>query len=213
MVAKTQDIKSGENKFLLVTLLMAEMKYSTHLYAFAPDIENIFDDNQEVNAIMVGTYKVYNRYFDRLMTYNEFFKSYWPTIYDIYIKGITVEDYAVSLFANTIYVLEKIQDGLMNADKNTLEFSVINLFIPFIFSDIILRGSEEVRIKPHTKASDAFRENLLYEWLNKQHAEYDDLITKLYISLLRRPVEAINGLSCVSNCLKCIRVALRGALS
>jgi hypothetical protein len=192
---------------------MAEMKYSTHLYAFAPDIENIFDDNNEVNAIIVGTYKIYNRYFDKLITYNEFFKSYWPTIYGIYVKGINVEDYSVKLFTSTVHLLEQIQDGLRNADNNTLEFSVINIFIPFIFSDIILNGSEAVRIKAYTKVSDAFSENLLYEWLNKHHSVYDDLVTKLYVLLLRKPVEAISGLACVSSCLRCVRVALMGTLS
>jgi hypothetical protein len=192
---------------------MAEMNYLSHLYAFAPDIDNIFDDNNEVNAIIVGTYKVYNRYFDRLMTYNEFFKSYWPTIYYVYFKGINIEDYSVNLFNSTLQVLEKIQDGLKNADSNTLEFSVINIFIPFIFSDVILNGSEVVRIKSYTKVSDAFSENLLYEWLNKHHDIYEDLITKLYVLLLRRPTEAISGLACVSSCLRCVRVALMGTLS
>ena len=189
------------------------MNYLSHLYAFAPDIDNIFDDNNEVNAIIVGTYKVYNRYFDRLMTYNEFFKSYWPTIYYVYFKGINIEDYSVNLFNSTLQVLEKIQDGLKNADSNTLEFSVINIFIPFIFSDVILNGSEVVRIKSYTKVSDAFSENLLYEWLNKHHDIYEDLITKLYVLLLRRPTEAISGLACVSSCLRCVRVALMGTLS
>jgi len=192
---------------------MAEMKYLPHFYAFAPEIDNIFDDNNEVNTIIVGTYKVYNSYFDRLMTYNEFFKSYWPTIYYVYVKGINVEDYSINLFTSTLQVLEKIQDGLKDADSNTLEFSVINLFIPFIFSDIVLNGSEIVRIKAYTKVSDAFSENLLYDWLHKQHNIYEDLITKLYVLLLRRPVEAINGLACVSSCLRCVRVALLGTLS
>jgi hypothetical protein len=192
---------------------MSEMNYLPHFYAFTPDIDNIFDDNNEVNAIMIGTYKFYNRYFDRLMTYSEFFKSYWPTIYCVYFKGINVESYSVNLFTSTIQVLEKIHDGLRNADSNILEFSVINLFIPFIFSDIILNGSEVVRIKAHTKVSDAFSENLLYEWLNKHHDIYDDLITKLYVLLLRRPMEAISGLACVSSCLRCVRVALMGTLS
>jgi len=189
------------------------MNYSLRTSTLLKDLENIFGDNNEVNNVINGSYKIYNQYFDRLMSYNEFFKTYWPTIYGIYIKGINVEDYAINLFTSTIHVLEKIQDGLVNADSNTLEFAVVNLFIPFIFSDVILNGAEAVRIKAHTKASDAFSENLLYEWLNKQHNVYDDLITRLYVSLLRRPVEAINGLACVSSCLRCVRVALMGTLS
>jgi hypothetical protein len=212
-VVKTQGIKQRENNFLLVTLLMTEMNYLYHLYDFPPDINNIFDDSNEVNAIMAGTYKVYNRYFDRIMTYDEFFKSYWPTIYGVYFKGINVEDYSINLFTTTLHVLERIQDGLKNADSNTLEFSVINIFIPFIFSDVVLNGFELVKIKAHTKISDAFSENLFYDWLNRRHDIYDDLITKLYILLLKRPVETINGLACVSSCLRCIRVAIMGTLS
>jgi hypothetical protein len=192
---------------------MTKMNYLYHLRDFPPDINNIFDDSNEVNAIMAGTYKVYNRYFDRIMAYDEFFKSYWPTIYGVYFKGINVEDYAINLFTTTLHVLERIQDGLRNADSNTLEFSVINIFIPFIFSDVVLNGLELVRIKAHTKISDAFSENLFYDWLNRRHDIYDDLITKLYVLLLKRPVETINGLACVSSCLRCIRVAIMGTLS
>jgi len=177
------------------------------------DIENIFGDTDEVNNVIRGSYKIYNQYFDRIVSYDEFFKIYWPTIYGVYFKGINVENYAINLFTNTIDTLEKIQDGLVNADSNTLDFSVINLFIPFIFSDVILNAAEMVRIRAYMKVSDAFSENLLYEWLNKQHAIYDDLITRLYISLLRRPVEVINGLACVSSCLRCVRVVLMGTLS
>jgi|YNPBryunderm2012_1023409.scaffolds.fasta_scaffold03752_6 hypothetical protein len=192
---------------------MTKMNHSLRTSTLLQDLENIFGDNDEVNSVIRGSYKIYNQYFDRLISYDEFFKVYWPTIYAVYFKGINVENYAISLFTNTIDTLEKIQDGLVSADSNTLDFSVINLFIPFIFSDIILNASELVRIRAHMKASDAFCENLLYEWLNKQHAIYDDLITRLYISLLRRPVEVINGLACVSGCLRCVRVALMGTLS
>jgi len=203
----------SENKILLVTLLMTKMNHPLRTQTLLRDLENIFGDIDEVNNVISGSYKIYNQYFDRPISYNEFLRSYWPTIYDIYVKGISVEDYAISLFTNTIRVLEKIQDGLKNADKNTLEFAVINLFIPFIFSDIISNGAEAVRIRTNTKVSDAFSENLLYDWINKQHATYDDLITRLYISLLRRPLEAINGLACVSSCLRCVRVVLMGTLS
>jgi hypothetical protein len=212
-VGTISDISLSENKILLVTLIMGEMNHSLRTSTLLQDLENIFGDNDEVNNVIIGSYKIYNQYFDRPMSYNEFFKAYWPTIYGVYVKGVNVENYAINLFTNTIHVLEKIQDGLMNADNNTLEFSVINLFIPFIFSDIILNGAEAVRIRTHTKVSDAFSESLLYEWLNKQHTVYDDLITRLYISLLRRPMEAINGLACVSSCLRCVRIALMGTLS
>ena len=192
---------------------MTKMNHSLRTSTLLQDLENIFGDNDEVNSVIRGSYKIYNQYFDRLISYDEFFKVYWPTIYAVYFKGINVENYAISLFTNTIDTLERIQDGLVNADSNTLDFSVINLFIPFIFSDVILNASEVVRIKAHMKISDAFSENLLYEWINKQHDTYDDLITRLYISLLRRPVEVINGLACVSSCLRCVRVALMGTLS
>jgi hypothetical protein len=192
---------------------MAEMKHLSNFHTLTPDIDNIFDDSDEVNAIIAGTYKVYNHYFDKLMSYNEFFKSYWPTIYGAYFKGINVEDYSVNLFISTLQALEQIQDGLKNADNNTLEFLVINLFIPFIFSDVVLNGSEVVRIRAHTKVRDAFSETLLYDWLNKHHNIYDDLITKLYVLLLRKPMEVISGLKCVNNCLRCVRIALMGTLS
>ncbi len=210
---KTLDTKSGENNFPLVTLLMTGMKHLPYFYALSPEIDNIFDDSDEVNAIIVGTYKVYNHYFDRLIDYSEFFKSYWPTIYGVYFKGINVEDYSVNLFVSTLQLLEQVQDGLRNADRNTLEFSVINLFIPFIFSDVVLNGAGEVRINAYTRVSDAFSENLLYQWLSKHHDLYDDLITRLYISLLRRPAETVSGLACISSCLRCIRVILMGTLS
>ncbi len=189
------------------------MNHSLRTSTLLKDLESIFGDNIEVNNVIRGSYRIYNQYFDRPMSYNEFFKSYWPTLYGTYVKGVNVEDYAINLFTNTISVLEKIQDGLINAESNTLDFLVLNLFIPFIFSDIILNGAEMVRIRTHTKVSDAFSESLLYEWINKHHAVYDDLITKLYVSLLRRPVEAINGLACVSSCLRCVRVAMIGTLS
>jgi len=192
---------------------MSQMNHSLRTSTLLKDLESIFGDNIEVNNVIRGSYRIYNQYFDRPMSYDEFFKSYWPTIYGIYVKGVNVEDYTINLFTNTINVLEKIQDGLINSDSNTLDFSVINLFIPFIFSDIILNGAEMVRIRTHTKVSDAFSESLLYEWLNKHHAVYDDLITKLYVSLLRRPVETINGLACVNSCLRCVRVATLGTLS
>jgi hypothetical protein len=192
---------------------MTKINHPLQALDIIQDLEDIFGDNNEVNKIIRGSYKIYNRYFDRLMSYNDFFKTYWPTIYGVYFKGINVENYAINLFTNTINALEKVQDGLANAERNTLEFSVINLFIPFIFSDIVLNGAEEVRINAHTRVSDAFSENLLYQWLSKHHVLYDDLITRLYISLLRRPVETINGLACVSSCLRCIRVTLMGTLS
>jgi hypothetical protein len=45
-------------------------------------------------------------------------------------------------------------------------------------------------------------DNLLYDWLHKHHDIYDDLIVKFFhISLLRRLVDTIGGLACVSNCL------------
>ncbi len=213
MVGKTSDITLSENKILLVTLIMVKINHSSKISTLLQDLENIFGDKDEVNNVIRGSYKIYNQYFDRPITYNEFFKSYWPTIYGTYFKGVNVEDYAITLFTNTIRVLEKIQDGLTNVDNNTLEFSVINLFIPFVFSDVVLNGAEVVRIRAHTKVSDAFSENLLYTWLNKHHAVYEDLITRLYISLLRRPVETINGLACMSTCLRCVRVALIGTLS
>ncbi len=213
MVGRTSDISLSENKILLVTLIMTNINHHLQNSTLLRDLENIFGDNIEVNNVINGSYKIYNQYFDRPMSHNEFFKSYWPTIYGIYVKGVNVEDYTINLFTNTISVLEKIQDGLINAESNTLDFLVLNLFIPFIFSDIILNGAEMVRIRTHTKVSDAFSESLLYEWLNKHHAVYDDLITKLYVSLLRRPVEAINGLACVSSCLRCVRVAMMGTLS
>ncbi len=213
MVGRTQDICLRENKILLVTLIMSQMNHSLRTSTLLKDLESIFGDNIEVNNVIRGSYRIYNQYFDRPMSYNEFFKSYWPTLYGTYVKGVNVEDYAINLFTNTISVLEKIQDGLINAESNTLDFLVLNLFIPFIFSDIILNGAEMVRIRTHTKVSDAFSESLLYEWINKHHAVYDDLITKLYVSLLRRPVEAINGLACVSSCLRCVRVAMMGTLS
>jgi len=192
---------------------MTKMNHPLMNSTLLRDIENIFGDTDEVNNVIRGSYKIYNQYFDRIVSYDEFFKIYWPTIYGVYFKGINVENYAINLFTNTIDTLEKIQDGLVNADSNTLDFSVINLFIPFIFSDVILNAAEMVRIRAYMKVSDAFSENLLYEWLNKQHAIYDDLITRLYISLLRRPVEVINGLACVSSCLRCVRVVLMGTLS
>jgi hypothetical protein len=192
---------------------MKKINYSVKTSTLLQDLENIFGDNDEVNSVIRGSYKIYNQYFDRLISYDEFFKVYWPSIYGVYCKGINVENYAINLFTNTIDKLEKIQDGLVNTDSNTLDFSVINLFIPFIFSDVILNGAEAVRIRTNTKVSDAFSENLLYDWINKQHATYDDLITRLYISLLRRPLEAINGLACVSSCLRCVRVVLMGTLS
>jgi len=213
MAGMILDISLSKNKILLVTLIMKKVNHLSSNLMLLKDLENIFGDNNDVNNVISGSYKIYNQYFDRPMSRNEFFKDYWPTIYGIYFKGINLEDYSIKLFTNTIHVLEKIQDGLINADSNTLEFSVINLFIPFVFSDIILNGAEAVRIRAHMKVSDAFSENLLYEWLNKQHTVYDDLITKLYVSLLRRPVETINGLACVSSCLRCVRVALMGTLS
>jgi len=177
------------------------------------DLEDIFGDNDEVNNVIIGSYKIYNQYFDRPITYNEFFRDYWPTIYGVYSKGLDVEDYAVGLFTHTVNALEKIQDGLAKADNNTLEFLVLNVFIPFIFSDVVLNGADEVRIKSSTRAGDAFRESLLYKWIQQQHVIYDDLITKLYISLLRKPAGAISGLACVSSCLRCIRVVLMGTLA
>ncbi len=189
------------------------MKYPLQASDIIQDLENIFGNNNEVNKVIRGSYKIYNQYFDRLMSYDDFFKTYWPTIYGVYYKGVNVEEYAINLFTDTVKVLEKIQDGLVNADRNTLEFSVINLFIPFIFSDIVLNGAEEVRINTCTRVSDVFSENLLYQWLSKHNVLYDDLITRLYISLLRRPAETISGLACVSSCLRCIRVTLMGTLS
>jgi hypothetical protein len=121
--------------------------------------------------------------------------------------------HSVKLFISTLQLLEQIQDGLREADSNTLEFSIINLFIPFIFSDVVLNGLEVVKIKAHTKVRDAFSETLLYDWLDKRHDVYDELITKLYVLLLRKPMEVINGLKCVSNCLRCVRVTLMGTLS